>query len=170
MKKTILASLAAVALAASTVFATVTFDPNTGTGFVGKGDVQLAFGWNNAALQTNAAGVTFTYNVTNSYTAVCTWVTGEGTRGEQTHNVNHTKASSLVGNVIVDARTRTQITGFNLTGWMGDEPTETGETPVEGGACPGNPGTDGVWTSVSLTGSVAGLFVNYSGYLPVKIW
>lgn len=31
--------------------ATVTFDPTTGKGFVGKGDLQTAFGWNNNQLQ-----------------------------------------------------------------------------------------------------------------------
>lgn len=50
-----------VALAAATLatvaIAAVTFDPVTGTGFVGKGDVQTAFGWNNQQLQQNADGV-----------------------------------------------------------------------------------------------------------------
>jgi hypothetical protein len=32
----------------------VTFNETNGTGFVGKGDVQVAFGWNNKQLQTNA--------------------------------------------------------------------------------------------------------------------
>jgi hypothetical protein len=39
--------------------AAVTFNDTTGTGFVGKGDVQVAFGWNNKQLQTNATGVSF---------------------------------------------------------------------------------------------------------------
>lgn len=43
----------------ASALAAVTFDASTGTGFVGKGDVQLAFGWNNKQLQANAAGVTF---------------------------------------------------------------------------------------------------------------
>jgi len=38
--------------------ATVTVN-NDGSGFVGKGDVQAAFGWNNAQFQRNAAAVTF---------------------------------------------------------------------------------------------------------------
>jgi len=36
----------------------VSYFPETG-GFVGKGDVQTALGWNNAQLQTNASAVKF---------------------------------------------------------------------------------------------------------------
>jgi hypothetical protein len=139
----------------------VTFDPSTGTGFVGKGDVQLAFGWNNAQVQVNAAGVTFTYGQIATYDAVCTWTTGEGTRGEQIHNVTHTRTTGINTAVTYDARTHKQIDGFNLTGFgsigEGGDPV-----PVVGGACPGNPGTGGVWTSVTLTGSTGGLFVWYN--------
>jgi len=159
-----LALMAAAGLAS----ATVTFNPETGTGFAGKGDVQLAFGWNNAQLQARAAGVTFTYVASEVYTAVCTWTTGEGTRGEQTHNVGHTTTVGVAGTIAYDVRVRNQITGFNLTGFSGT-PTSTGSVPVVGGVCPGNQGTDGVWTSVSLTSSSVALNAVYSG-LAVKIW
>lgn len=43
-----------------TAAAAVTYDPATGHGFVGKGEVQIAYGWNNSALQKNAKDVTFT--------------------------------------------------------------------------------------------------------------
>ena len=62
MKKMI-AALFAMALA-TTAQAAVTFDPETGTGFVGKGDVQVAFGWNNAQFQANATGLSFAYVAT----------------------------------------------------------------------------------------------------------
>lgn len=162
MRRTIL--IAAAAVAAALAFATpaaaaVTFDPATGTGFVGKGDVQLAFGWNNAALQGNAGGVTFSYTTADSYDAVCTWVTGEGTRGEKTHNVTHSTTTEVAGQVAYDARTHKQIDGFLLTGY--GTVTESGDIPVVGGACPGNEGTDGTWTSVTQTGSSAGLYTTY---------
>jgi hypothetical protein len=51
-----IASLTVIGTAA----ATVTWDAH-GTGFVGKGDVQSAFGWNNAQFRANSAGITFTY-------------------------------------------------------------------------------------------------------------
>lgn len=42
----------------ATATASVTLNSD-GSGFVGKGDVQAAFGWTNAKLQQNAGGVTF---------------------------------------------------------------------------------------------------------------
>jgi hypothetical protein len=149
--------------------ATVTFNPSTGTGFVGKGDVQLAYGWNNATLQKNASGIGFVYVAQETYTAVCTWTTGEGTRGEQTHNVNHRTTTGISSTIAYDPRVRNQITGFTLTGILSTT-TEVGTVPVVGGACPGNQGTDGVWTSVALTASTVELDVTYQGLNPVKIW
>jgi hypothetical protein len=143
--------------------AAVTFDPTTGSGFVGKGDVQLAFGWNNAQLQQNASGLTFEYKTANTYSAVCTWVTGEGTRGEQTHNVTHTKTFGVNGNIASEPRVRNQITGFNLTGYIGTPEQTVGTLPVVGGACPGNQGHGGTWTSVTQTGITGGLYAVYNG-------
>ncbi|AGM04761.1 hypothetical protein [Amycolatopsis keratiniphila] len=136
-----------------------TLDPATGTGFVGKGEVQTPFGWNNAKLQANASGVSFTYDETGTYAAVCTWVTGEGTKGEKTHNVAHATSTSVANEVTYDARVKTQITGFTLKGFS--TTTTTGEIPLVGEACPGNPGTNGTWTSVTETGSTGGLYVHY---------
>ena len=157
----------AAALFAVTAFANagVTFDPTTGVGFVGKGDVQLAFGWNNAQLQTNAAGVGFSYQVRQEYVAVCTWTTGEGHNGEKIHNVSHTLKYGASSTVTYDARTRNQITGFNLTGYpTGSGEVSVGTEPLVGGPCPGNEGTDGTWSSVTPVGTgVDGLFVNYGG-------
>jgi hypothetical protein len=47
-------ALALVVIGASVALAAVTFNPMTGEGFVGKGDVQLIYGWNNQQLQLNA--------------------------------------------------------------------------------------------------------------------
>jgi len=163
MCKMLLAAGAALAVVSTAAFAAVAVD-DTGHGFVGKGDVQLAFGWNNAQLQRNASGVTFTYEQSTEYTAVCTFVTGEGTRGERTHNIPHTTLTGISATVAYDARTRNQITGFLLNGFSGTPTTIGGEVPVVGGACPGNEGHDGTWTSVTPglpTGG--GLFVNYGG-------
>ena len=62
MRKTIITAGAASALAlavAGPASASVAVD-NGGYGFVGKGDVQSAFGWANKQLQDNATGVKFT--------------------------------------------------------------------------------------------------------------
>lgn len=162
MKIARIAAAAGLFAAAAFANASVTFDNTTGTGFVGKGDVQLAFGWNNAALQSKASGVSFSYQVSQDYLAVCTWTTGAGTRGEKEHNVRHTEKYNANGAVNYDARTMSQITGFTLTGFGAT--TSVGSEPVVGEACPGSEGTDGVWTSVTLVGSgVDGLYVSYGG-------
>jgi hypothetical protein len=152
-----------LAFASTAAMSEVIFDPATGTGFVGKGDVQDAFGWNDAGLQANAAGVTFTYGYTAVYEAVCTFTTGEGTRGQKTHNVPHSEELSVSSAVNVSLRRNpvSKVTGFNLTGFGGSF-GESGDVPVVGGPCPGNPGHDGVWTSVELLpGGEGGLYANY---------
>ena len=137
-KRTI--ALVAGAVAALTiagaVFAAVTFDPATGTGFVGKGDVQLVFGWNNKALQDNAASVQFRANSTvvteRSWTC-----TNENNQNEQVRD--RTTTTSIQGVVSSVARERNQITGFNLTGYSG-APTESSTTegpPLN--SCPSGP-------------------------------
>jgi len=155
----LVAIAATVALSATAAFAyTLNAD---GTGFVGKGEVQTAFNWNNKVLQQNASGVSFSYNTTDTYDAVCTWVTGEGTRGERTHNISHTSSTQVSSAVAYDARVRNQITGFTLKGFGAT--TETGTVPVVGEPCPGNEGTDGTWTSVTKTGSTGGLYATFGG-------
>lgn len=130
-----------------------------GNGFVGKGEVQTVFEWNNAKLQSNASGVTFSYRTAEEYTAVCTFITGEGTRGEQTHNVPREVTTAVSAAVAYDTRVRNQITGFTLQGFS--TTTVTGELPVVGGACAGGGPEGGTWTSVTLTSSQGGLYAGY---------
>lgn len=154
MKLSHIAATLGLALVTSLASAAVTFDPATGTGFVGKGDVQLAFGWNNSALQANAGGVSFAYKVSTDYEGVCTWTTGEGTNGQRTHNIRHTETYGLLDTLAYDLRQRNQVTGFNLNGWDANTPPVTvGTVPTVGGACPGNEGHDGKWSSVTILGT-----------------
>ena len=146
---------------ASVANAAVTFDNVSGNGFVGKGDVQLAFGWNNSQLQERASGVSFGYFVSTTYAAVCTWTTGEGHKGEKTHDVTHKGIYSLANSINVDMRVRNQITGFFLTGYSNGDAADIGAAPAVGDACPGNQGHDGVWTAVTLSGQADGLVVTY---------
>lgn len=152
-------SLAAVATAA---LATVTFDSATGTGFVGKGDVQLAFGWNNAQLQANASGLSFTYMAVETYDAECYWETTTGKGKVVVHDITVPRHSSVSATVTYQARARNQINGFNLTGF-GAMVTE-GTVPALGDACPGNSNegnNPGTIVAVNATGSTGGLYVNY---------
>ncbi|MBT2522080.1 hypothetical protein [Arthrobacter sp. ISL-28] len=164
MLKRVVTGAAATAFAATLALATpataaVTFDPATGTGFVGKGDVQTALVWNNQQLQKNASAISFSYESEDLYSARCEWVTGEGTKGEQLHQVTYKRHTSVQSTVAYDPRVRNQITGFNLTGF--GTTTTSGTVPVVGEACQGD-GREGTWTAVELTSSSGGgLYVNH---------
>ena len=157
MRKTFLVG-AALMFASALAFASVTFDPATGTGFVGKGDVQLAFGWNNQALQQNAQNLTFSYAAEEQYKYDCTFTVEVGRdKVREPRTQNRGKESSVSASVAYDARRSNQITGFNLTGF--GPITTTGEVPVDGGSCPGGPFNDGVISNIELVSSTGGLHV-----------
>jgi len=125
----------ATLLAPIAVNAMVTFDPLTGKGFVGKGDVQTAFGWNNAALQKNAELVTFTYVTTDTYTVTEVWATGnmEKPTSINSHEITKTKILGISGAPNYDLRKvngQKQWTGFILTGYNGDPRVTGGELPT----------------------------------------
>jgi hypothetical protein len=163
------ASLAGFALAAvaTAAMATVTFNSGSGTGFVGKGDVQLAYGWNNQAAQANAGAIQFSTLSTIQYSWDCDWDTGTGTRGFKHHSVNHGATRSITDSVSYDARTHKQVDGFFLTGYNGPA-VETGD-PIN--TCAGdstpNGGADAtvytITNQMSMTLPGAGLYVTYAG-------
>jgi len=146
-------ALVAMFVAAGAVFAAVTYDPATGVGFVGKGDVQLAFNLNNKQLQQNASKVTFTYETVGEYTLLCKADdttrtnprTGEVivTPGAEREFKNRTESvtSSLQGDPR-QTKGQNQFTGFKLSGinsvattgqeCPGGFPTELSRTPQEG--------------------------------------
>ncbi len=115
---------------AGVAFAAVTFDPITGTGFVGKGDVQLALGLNNAQMQVQAGSLKFTYVTTDTYTVTEVWATGsaDNPKSLNTHEITVSTTIGVNGIVAYQGRQMNQITGFNLTGWAG-EPAITGTVP-----------------------------------------
>ena len=171
----LLAALAVLALSATAAFASVTFDSATGKGFVGKGDVQIAYNLNNKQIQSaliaNPQAFTFTVESTDTYAATCSWVTGAGTRGERTHNVDIPRHTALKSAIQGDPRQTSgqkQFTGFNLKGFDPEHSTTTGTVPVVGDACIGEDSDgiaqNGTWTAVTLLSSTAGvLSVTYNG-------
>jgi hypothetical protein len=127
--------------------ATVSFNPTAGTGFVGKGDVQTALGWNNAQLQAQASSVQFTTTTTtlkeNDWT--CTNTNNE--KVQQKDDTTTTSTQQIVASI---ARTQTggqqQVTGFNLNGYGSTISTSTVVTsgpplPPASGSCPSGPWT-----------------------------
>jgi hypothetical protein len=132
----LVAAAATVGLAAS-AHGAVTFEFGTGAGFVGKGDVQTAFAWNNAQLQRNAAGVSFEATSTTSYDVTCEWQTETGGPNSKVidHAVTVHRNTHVNGSITYDPRVRTQITGFTLRGY-GQTTTTGGTVPVIGDSCP----------------------------------
>lgn len=124
MKKSMMALLVA-ASAICSVQADVVIDEN-GVGFVGKGDVQSLFGWNNDGLQKNAALVKFRYGASGQVSWVCEWWTGRtgSTTGGGSGTLKYHSAVSsteLVASAVgYDARKNKtgQVTGFLLNGMV----------------------------------------------------
>lgn len=161
MRKLTFAALAASAMISTAAVAAVDVD-STGVGFVGKGDVQLAFGWTNKQLQDNAAAVTFTYEVEESYHFDCTFTQLVGRdRTPTPQTTTRGGSASVSSDVAFTARTGKQITGFTLKGFP--DPIFDGDAPAEGGYCSGGPLDDGVISNVVLNSSTGGLFVNFGG-------
>jgi hypothetical protein len=145
--------LAATFAAAGGASASASFDPISGTGFVGKGDVQQVFALNNKQIQADALNVKFAYNETDSsdYAVTCQFDTGSGSH--VVHHVINT-TDSLSDTVAYDATSASRtnpkgnVTGFNLTGSANQVTTSSGAVPQVGDSCPGNSGL-GPITAVS---------------------
>ncbi|MDP8932475.1 MAG: hypothetical protein M3O70_28985 [Actinomycetota bacterium] len=158
----------ALAILAGTALATVTFNPATGEGFVGKGDVQYTFGWNNKQLQDNLKDVKFTYVATETKVTEQSWeCTNTKNEKIQERERTTTETKSVNGVVSAVARERNQITGVNLTGYSSKAETSTSTT--EGPKVNSCPDASGNWTLTSPAGdpvlvsetSQGGLYVSH---------
>jgi hypothetical protein len=134
--KALAALTAGLMMIATAAMAAVNFDPATGEGFVGKGEVQTAFGWNNPTLQGTADFVEFR-SVSEVVSEVSWTCTNSNNQNEQVRDrTTTTSVQGVVGSV---ARTRNQVTGFILTGYDG-EPTESSESDGNVlNSCPSGP-------------------------------
>ena len=144
---------------AGTAAATVTLNSD-GTGFVGKGDVQLIYGWNNAQLQNNASLVRF--QVSQSTTTEYSWqcLNGGG------NDVNKSDSTTTTTQGVVDsiARVKNQITGFNLNGYSGEPVVTTVPSGPARDACGnGQAFVDGSDDGGTITASSGGLQVSTDG-------
>lgn len=125
---------------AGAAIAAVTFDAADGTGFVGKGDVQLAYGWNNKQLQANASNVDFLYTDVTDYEYTCEGHLEGGNQGKGKGKGKKKVRSVLDTSTAIsrDLTTATRhnpkgdINGFNLQGFEAilsqDDIPEVGET------------------------------------------
>jgi hypothetical protein len=142
MKKGILTGVAAAAIAAGLALAApasaaVTFDAATGAGFVGKGDVQQAFGWNNSLLQSRANDVVFAAesDTVTEVSWVCTNPKNETT--QERLRTTTTSTSGVVSAVTRDNKSR-QVTGFNLAGYAGGATNTSTSDGNKLNSCPTN--------------------------------
>ncbi len=148
-------AMATMVVAAGAVFAAVTFDPATGTGFVGKGDVQLAFGWNNKALNDNASGLSFTATSVTEQSWEC--------QNPKNENIQERERTTTTQGIVshIERDNKKQITGFILGGHDGSESTGTEGNKLN--SCPTN------WALITPAGDpvpvegAGGLFVNHGG-------
>lgn len=149
MKKSIKSALALGACLATAVTAYAAVIVNDdGVGFVGKGDVQLKFGWNNPQFQANVNNVIFQISSTEVSVSESTW-TCDRDAGPQTQEraVTTTTTTSIQGLLSSIARVRNQVTGFNLNGFDGEPTTTPPVVETEGpplGSCPTG------WTAINL--------------------
>ena len=95
----------------------ITFDPATGLGFVGKGDVQYTFGWNNAQLQSGAAGLMFQVNrvEVSEVSWTCHKFTGPDGAHEvvqQRSRITTTSTQGVVAHVVRERAHRLQQRGL----------------------------------------------------------
>jgi hypothetical protein len=170
-RKNILGVALAGALAMSaTVMASVTFDAATGTGFVGKGDVQTAFGWNNAQAQAKIPYISFAADESQTRQQECLT---EGQPPQIFTGYRH-GLRTLNKNLSYDARMHQQIDGIFLTGYAGGESewSDWSEWVGPNGETFGNACPDGSHPAHEpILGPIVaeGLFVIYNG-VSVKIW
>jgi len=164
-----LALVGAIAMTA-VVIADVEFDPETGIGFSGKGDVQSVFGWNNAEAQQNIPNVTFSADVVETEKQGC-YVTGEPPSPATLVGYRHHSRTATRG-VDFEPRIHHQIDGIFLLGYSSDEVEwsewsdpvgDNGET--FGNACPGfappGPSTHPAKEWIHESTVVSGLFVTF---------
>jgi hypothetical protein len=123
-------TLVALLITATMAFAAVTFDPVTGVGFVGKGDVQSVYDWNNKDLQDKHLSVQF--RVKSTVGTEVSWTCTKSSPQEIVQERSGTTTTSIQGLVSSTARERNQITGFILNGYYGDP--NIGDPVTEGPA------------------------------------
>ena len=163
MSKWFLAA-AAAACVSTAAFASISFNPTTGTGFIGKGDVQSALGLNNPQLQAlyAAGGLNFAFTENVDYKYVCTWIADDGQTEPVAKNKTIKVKKSLNVSLNVQGRDISSgingpNTGFIINGFGGTTTSEP--IPMVGDACDAGDGArpkPGTVTSVTVNSNTGG--------------
>ena len=109
-----------------------TLDLATGTGFVGKGEVQTVLALNNAGVQA-LGNPSFTYSSTTVQET--SWVCVNDRNGNEQER-SRTTTTSTTGIVSSIARVKNQITGYNLSGFSGSTTTVSSTDGPPINSCP----------------------------------
>jgi hypothetical protein len=128
--------VAAGLLSAAPAAASVTYDPDTRTGFVDRADVQHAFGWTDATMSAKAGGIDFDHQfwADDLYSVTC---------GDRVFPVVHHRDYGRYE--LTDTVTRAgrgyhgKLLGFRLTGAHSGI-SGTSVAPAAGQPCPGGQG------------------------------
>src|SRR6476469_4632886 len=107
-------ALEALALLATAAVASASVAVDNGVGFVGKGDVQTALGWNNAAFDKGVGSLKFTTGaekVIADYEMSCYGSDATGHR-----IITQPCTTTVTATPVQNSGNGKQITGFNLTG------------------------------------------------------
>jgi hypothetical protein len=161
------ATIAAAIMLIAPAFAAATFDPQTGIGFVGKGDVQTAFGWKNATLQINASDVSFSSVEEQTRSMDC--VSNGNPANATTYTDARRQERDVAGRIDSDLRQvkgQKQFTGFILSGFVGQPHTVGGS--LETFNCPAgqhaaNGGNENGWSDWVTTGGGSQLYAKFGG-------
>jgi hypothetical protein len=154
-------ALAGVIATSAAALAAIEWTPENG-GFVGKGDVQSAFGWNNTGMQANYQAITFVYEASGGYSFECEWWTGPD--HNRTHHANiKTVGLDVDAAIVSHARITGQFTGWDLEALDGIAAATAYPENSDCGAV-GNEMKSIVPGSIqAITGSGGALYADFNG-------
>lgn len=109
------------------------YDPASGTGYVSKGEVQSALGWNNNEFQANADRVSFTVH-TYQYLRMEWTCTEDG--GDRTLERESFRHNNRYGWIDTTPRERRQVIGFELSNYQYFVGISVPAHESESGVCP----------------------------------
>lgn len=153
---------------ASTSLAQIVFEPGTG-GAVSGEVVRGALGWEERQFRRHAAGVVFSYEMTDWYAVTCTIRTVEKPIVTSTSRLSHSTTIGVESKPQFEMKEgRRQISGYDLLGF-GEKGRGEGSVPMVGDPCEGPDGDEGRVSRVELEHVRDVLFVNH-GEMRVGLW
>jgi hypothetical protein len=136
--KTWVAAIAATAIGLSIsgqANAEVIIDPDSGIGFVGKGDVQLFYGWSNKEVNAQAANVTFHTQIQQKTDHTWSCLNSNNDKTNERDKTTTTIEKSVITTVTRENKSK-QVTGFKLTGFSATTTNSESSNGQAPGTCP----------------------------------